>query len=119
VHETLRYNKGSLKEDWSEHLWLFDDIYLHHYADNTKSRSSYLPLLELRKQENPSDHYGRIYLAHEYFYHNMYEKSIKELTDILDNYSEYYSKLEQASCFLFMGDAYAALENYSAAVASY
>ena len=119
VHETLRYNKGSLKEDWSEHLWLFDDIYLHHYADNTKSRSSYLPLLELRKQENPNDHYGRIYLAHEYFYRDMYKKSIEELTDILDNYSEHYSKLEQASCFLFMGDSYAALENYSAAVASY
>lgn len=41
-------------------------IYLHHWPDNTKSRGSYLPLLELRASEEPDDIYGLYYLAREY-----------------------------------------------------
>lgn len=119
VHETLMHRGDPLNGDYTDHLWVFDEIYLHHYADNTKSRGSYLSLLELRKQENPEDYYGKIYLAHEYYYRSRYEDSINELNEILNNYAEHYTSLEQASCYLFMGDAYAAIQNYSAAIASY
>lgn len=100
-------------------LTVFDEIYLHHYPDQTKSRGTYLPLLELRKEENPEDYYGRIYLAHEYYYRGFYQKSIDELQDILENYADKYTKLEQASCYLFMGDAYCDMGEYPSGVAAY
>jgi tetratricopeptide (TPR) repeat protein len=65
--------------------------------------------LELRKSENPDDYYGKVYLAHEYYYRGHYEQAIAELQEILDNYKDKYSDLEKASCYLFMGDSYHAL----------
>lgn len=52
-------------------------IYLHHWADQTKSRSSYLPLLELRAEEEPDDIYGLFYLMREYTFSD--SASIKAL----------------------------------------
>lgn len=40
-------------------------IYLHHWMDTDKPRSSYLPLLKIRAQENPDDIYGLFYLMRE------------------------------------------------------
>ena len=51
-------------------------IYLHHYPDNTKSRSSYLKLLELRADEYPDDTYGLYYLGREYGFVGDWEKSL-------------------------------------------
>lgn len=45
-------------------------IYLHHWADTAKSRSSYLPLLELRAQEEPDDICGLYYLVREHLFHD-------------------------------------------------
>lgn len=110
VHELL-FNKETNDNhyDYNNILDLFDDIHLHHYPDQTKSRSSYLPLLELRAQENPEDYYGLIYLAHEYYYRGMYEKSINLLKRIISDYKDNYNTLELASCYLFMGDSYRSL----------
>lgn len=52
-------------------------IQLNHMADNTKSRASYLPLLELSVKENPEDDRNTHYLAREYMFHSDYEKAIK------------------------------------------
>lgn len=121
VHECLVWKNDDLNVDYTteQELLVFDEIYLHHYPDKTKSRSSYLPLLELRKKEYPTDYYGKIYLAHEYFYRGYYEKSIAELKEILDNCADKYNSVEQASCYLFMGDSYRALNDPKNAVASY
>lgn len=100
-------------------LELFDQIHLHHYPDQTKSRSSYLGLLELRAQEFKEDWYGLIYLAHEYSYNYMYEKSNILLQRILNEYKDNYNTVEQASCYLFMGDNYMALGDYNQAIYSY
>lgn len=43
-----------------------DTIYLHHWMDASKPRSSYLPLLELRAQEEPENINGLFYLMREY-----------------------------------------------------
>lgn len=43
-------------------------IYLHHWMDMSKPRSSYLPLLELRAKEEPEDIYGLYYLMREYLF---------------------------------------------------
>ena len=114
VHELL-FNKETNDNhyDYNNILDLFDDIHLHHYPDQTKSRSSYLPLLELRAQENPEDYYGLIYLAHEYYYRGMYEKSINLLKRIISDYKDNYNTLELASCYLFMGDSYKSLADIS------
>ena len=52
-------------------------IYKHHYPDQTKSRSSYLPLLELRAKENPDELTGLCYLLREYQFNNRYDDSLK------------------------------------------
>lgn len=121
VHEALVHIDDPLNSLYGDNecLMVFDEMYLHHYPDQTKSRGTYLPLLELRKEEYPTDYFGRIYLAHEYYYREHYAESIKELNDILTNFSGVYSTLERASCYLFMGDAYRALEDYASCVAAY
>lgn len=129
VHELLFNIHTNSNLYYAENtLDLFDKIHLHHYPDRTKSRASYLPLLELRAKENPEDHYGLIYLAHEYYYRGKYTRSIETLNDILENHSDRYNSLEKASCYLFMGDSYMAIadrekitpkENYQKAIESY
>ena len=51
-------------------------IYLHHYPDSTKSRSSYLGLLKQRAEEYKDDLYGLYYLQREYTYVDDYENAL-------------------------------------------
>ena len=114
---------------YEEKLYLFDEIHLHHYPDSTKSRGCYLPLLEIRAKENPEDYYGLIYLAHEYCYRGFYDKSIDLFRKILTDYAEHYNSIEQASCYVFIGDCYKSKaenedpekkdENYQKAILGY
>lgn len=110
VHELL-VDKETKSNHYSyDHvLDLSKEMHLHHYPDKTKSRDSYLPLLELRKQEMEDDYYGLIYLAHEYCYKGFYEKSIAQLQEILERYNDTMNSVERASCYLFMGDCHASL----------
>lgn len=55
------------------------DIILNHYPDRTKSRSSYLPLLELSVKENPDNDRNTHYLGREYMYYKEWNKSIDTL----------------------------------------
>lgn len=120
VHELLYNIKTNTDNyDINESLNLWDKIYLHHYPDHTKSRSSYLPLLKLRAKEDPNDYYGLIYLAHEYTYQYMYEESINTLKYILKTFSDKIDSTEKASCYLFMGDAYNKLNDKNSAIKSY
>ena len=63
----------------------------------------------MRAKENPEDWYGLIYLAHEYYYRGYDQKAIDLLDRIITDYKEHYNSLEQASCYLFMGDGYKSL----------
>lgn len=119
VHECLVHADDLTNADYANYLDVFDDIYLHHYPDDTKSRSSYLPLLLLRKQEYPEDVSGLIYLSHEYYYRGLYENSIQELTHIIEHHRDKLSNFDLASCYLFMGDSYKAMEAYPKAIESY
>lgn len=115
VHETLHYigSNQTIKDSFYYNtLNLFDKIYLHHHADPYKSRSNYLPLLELRVQEAPNDCSGKIYLAHEYFYRGKYENSIATLYNILNEHSNISTSLEKANYYLFLGDNYKALGDF-------
>ena len=74
VHEWLTYlGKEPRLEVFIEGL------VLNHYPDCTKSRSSYLPLLELAVQEDPNGDRVVYYLGREYMYKGEWQKSIDTL----------------------------------------
>lgn len=120
VHELLWNVKTQTNHySYENTLNLFDTMHLHHYPDMTKSRGSYLGLLELRAEECDDDYYGLIYLAHEYYYQGQYENSIATLNKVLEKHQGEYTTVEEASCYLFMGDSYFALKLNEKAMDSY
>lgn len=56
-----------------------NDMQLDHYADDTKPRSSYLPLLEMAVQEDPNNDRNMHYLGREYMFYGQHEKAIETL----------------------------------------
>ena len=112
VHETLVNQFGDNTSTNCKVLKVFDEIHLHHYPDQTKSRASYLPLLEERKEEYPNDYYGRIYLAQEYSYRNFHRKSNEEFAGIMQQFKGRMTSIEKASCHLFSGENFLALGDY-------
>ena len=123
VHESLcRVITDNLRieNSTSRYLDLTKYIMLHHFPDKEKSRSSYLPLLELRAQEYPEDTFGLIYLAHEYNYRKKFDKSIETINNIMARPDyDMITPTEKASCLFFRGDDYKALGDYSNALNDY
>ena len=78
VHEWLSYTG---KEPQT--TTLIEGIVLNHYPDNTKSRASYLPLLEMAVEENPQGSRITYYLGREYMYKQQWQKCIDTLTRYL------------------------------------
>lgn len=74
VHECLRY-----VGEGPERIVYTDGMVLDHYPDHTKSRGSYLGLLELGAEETPEDDRITYYLGREYMYKGMWEKCIETL----------------------------------------
>ena len=74
VHEVLEYNGVG-----ADNSVFVDDLILHHYPDNTKPRSQYLPLLELSARENPEDDRTMFWLGREYIFNQRYDEGIKTL----------------------------------------
>lgn len=72
VHEILTY-------EGIEKFALTDEITVNHFPDNNKSRSSYLPLLELSVKEDPTDDRNMHYLGREYMYYQKWNKCIDTL----------------------------------------
>ena len=55
------------------------DIILNHYPDSKKSRSNYLPLLEMSVKEDPTDDRNMHYLGREYMYYKKWNEGIDTL----------------------------------------
>ena len=72
VHEVLTPLK-------KEEEIICKDIILNHYPDKTKSRKSYLPLLELSVKEDPEDDRNMHYLGREYMYYRRWDECISTL----------------------------------------
>jgi len=74
VHEVLKHI-GTKKEkmDYAQ------GFEVNHYPDHTKSRSNYLPLLELSVEEDSDDDRNMHYLGREYMFYEMWDKSIETL----------------------------------------
>lgn len=76
VHEFLRFKAGSKVR---EKKVFVDGMVLNHYPDPSKSRSSYLGLLEMGHNENPADERMAYYLGREYMYKGMWHECIETL----------------------------------------
>ena len=107
VHEVLSY-------DGEEKTITTDLITLKHYPDNTKSRSSYLPLLELSVKENPDDDRNMHYLGREYMYYGKWNECIDTLIKHLNLPSATW-KDERSASMRFIARSYKALKRYDEA----
>lgn len=56
-----------------------DGLCIHHYPDNSKSRSQYFDLLKLAVSEEPDDDRNQFYLGREYFFHGMNDLALEHL----------------------------------------
>ena len=98
VHEVLSY-------DGTENIITIDNITLNHYPDTKKSRSSYLPLLELSVKEDPSDDRNMHYLGREYMYYQKWNECIDTLIKHLSLPSAIW-KDERAASMRYIARAY-------------
>ena len=103
VHEVLTSDK-------EENVITLKNIVLDHYPDRTKSRSSYLPLLELSVKEDPDDDRNMHYLGREYMYYGMWEECINTLKKHLNLKSAKWN-LERAASMRFIARSYINLNN--------
>lgn len=74
VHEVLTPEEGFIEKEITT-----NDIVVDHYPDNLKSRSSYLPLLEMSVQEDPEDDRNMHYLGREYMFYEKWDDCIRTL----------------------------------------
>ncbi len=107
VHEILTYNG-------KENYQITDNIVLNHFPDSTKSRSSYLPLLELSVKEDPNNDRNMHYLGREYMYHQKYQEAIDTLIKHLSLKNATW-KDERCASMRFIGRCYKILKRYDEA----
>ena len=70
VHEV-----NTVQEGFVETQHFLPSFEIHHHADNTKSRSNYLPLLLEDVAENPNNDRNVYYCARELFFHGRFEEA--------------------------------------------
>ena len=109
VHEVLTYIG-----DGDEVFCTTDEITVNHFPDVTKSRSSYLPLLELSVLENPTDDRNMHYLGREYMYYGKWNECIDTLIKHLSLDSATW-KDERAASMRFIARSYQELKKYDEA----
>lgn len=113
VHETLK----QIRFDKTQYIAI-PSLQLNHHADVTKSRSNYLPLLELSVKEDPTSDRNMHYLGREYYFYRKYEDSIKTLKRHLDMPTSVWGEERSSSCRI-IASCYESLKNYSNALKYY
>lgn len=108
VHEVLKCNG-------IENTITTDEITLNHYPDQTKSRSSYLPLLELSVKENPEDDRNVHYLGREYMYYQKWNDAIDTLIKHLKLPTATW-KDERCASMRFIARCYLNLKRFDEAI---
>ena len=101
IHEVLESNE--VREVLS------DKIVLNHYPDKTKSRSSYLGLLEQSIIDEPESDRNLHYLGREYMYHNEHLKCIETLHKHLNHKNSTW-KEERAASMRYIARSYNGLQ---------
>lgn len=105
VHEVLTFTGKN------ENIITLNNVTVNHYPDSTKSRSSYLPLLELSVQEDPENDRNMHYLGREYMYYKKWTEAIITLKKHLNLKSATW-KDERAASLRFIARSYKNLHNY-------
>ena len=100
VHEVLTY----IGEKEQKYITT-NNITVNHYPDDTKSRGSYLPLLELSVKESPQDDRNMHYLGREYMFHRRWNECIDTLIKHLNLPSATW-KDERAASMRFIARSY-------------
>jgi tetratricopeptide (TPR) repeat protein len=95
-----------------------DGMVLDHYPDETKPRSSYLPLLELAVQEAPDSDRMMHYLGREYLYRGEWQKCIDTLRRHLEMPAANWSD-ERSASMRWIAKSYYMLGNIGEAYAWY
>ena len=108
VHEILEF-------DHDENVVISDDVIVNHYPDREKSRSSYLPLLELSIKENPNNDRNMHYLGREYMYYGRWNDAIDTLIKHLKMKNATW-KDERCASMRFIARCYKALNRYDEAL---
>ena len=108
VHEILRFSGEK------EVFKTTNEIIVDHYPDSTKSRSNYLPLLELSVKENPDNDRNMHYLGREYMFHGKYNEAIDMLIKHLNLKSATW-KDERCASMRFIARCYKYLKRYDEA----
>ena len=112
VHEVLE------NINQNETVKLIEDIVVNHYPDKTKSRKSYLPLLELSVKEDPDDDRNMHYLGREYMYYSRYQEAIDTLINHLKLKRATW-KDERCASMRFIGRCYKNLKRFDEAIMWY
>ena len=108
VHEVLEFSGEK------EIFKTTEEIVVDHYPDSTKSRSNYLPLLELSVKENPDNDRNMHYLGREYMFHGKYNEAIDMLIKHLNLKSATW-KDERCASMRFIARCYKYLKRYDEA----
>ena len=108
VHEILEF-------DHDENVVISDDVIVNHYPDREKSRSNYLPLLELAVKEKPDDDRNMHYLGREYMYYGRWNDAIDTLIKHLKMKNATW-KDERCASMRFIARCYKALNRYDEAL---
>lgn len=103
VHEVLK----CLEE--KEKSVIAEGIVLNHHQDIKKTRSSYLPLLEMSVEEDPEDDRNMHYLGREYMYYEKWNEAIDTLERHLKLKSSTW-KDERAASMRFIARSYMGLK---------
>ena len=109
VHEVLNYIGNS-----KEIIKTTNNITINHFPDKNKSRSGYLPLLELSVEENPTDDRNMHYLGREYMFYERWNDCIDTLIKHL-NLKTATWKDERSASMRFIARSYKKLKRYDEA----
>ena len=108
VHEVLTCKNN-------EQSIIIPEIVLNHFPDKTKSRASYLELLELSVKEDPLDDRNMHYLGREYMYYQKWEECINTLKKHLELKRATWN-LERAASMRYIARSYINLHNDEEAI---
>lgn len=108
VHEVLEY------QEKIENVITIDTIILNHYPDYEKTRTQYLPLLELSVEEDPDDDRNLHYLGREYMYYHRWNDCIDTLIRHLKLKTSVWRD-ERSASMRFIARSYIALGRYDEA----
>ena len=109
VHEVLVCEEGFQEKELTT-----NEIVVDHHPDETKSRSSYLPLLEMSVEEDPEDDRNMHYLGREYMFYQKWDDCIKTLHRHLELPSATW-KDERCASMRFIARSYKELKRFDEA----